>query len=467
MDSLKSAYDLACERIISSRQYYSYEKEKEETESRKIDFIEIPEFSDRQDVVIESDGSNNTKILENVEKRDDNMSDIKIQESESIHYNDILEVCWSGNFMDFSGFARMNRTMVFGLSNRNVRVKPEIEPYLVHINKETQAQILEMSNTTISPMAPKVFGVTVPTTVTHGGIKIVYTMIETSEKVHKDYSGKIKLMDEIWVASEYGKKILENSGVNNSLVMPLGVDIGRYKPNCGTMNLGKSIRDFKFVSVFRWSYRKGFDILLRAYLEEFSNNDNVSLLLVSRAVESTEDTSAEKIIEDFCDIKQSVDKPESDLPHVSLYVKPIGEKDMPKVYGSCNAFVLISRGEGFCLPIIEASSCGLPIIASNVTAQQDYLTNENSYLVEPDGYIEAKVGGNMSKMAKLCHFYDGQIFPNFNRKSINQTKEHMRNVFENYKEAKEKSEKLRKHIAEKYTWDMAINRVYKRLKEIS
>ena len=70
-------------------------------------------------------------------------------------------------------------------------------------------------------------------------------------------------------------------------------------------------------------------------------------------------------------------------------------------------------------------------------------------------------------MAKLCHFYDGQIFPNFNRKSINQTKEHMRNVFENYKEAKEKSEKLRKHIAEKYTWDMAINRVYKRLKEIS
>ena len=124
---------------------------------------------------------------------------------------------------------------------------------------------------------------------------------------------------------------------------------------------------------------------------------------------------------------------------------------MPKVYNSCNAFCLISRGEGFGLPYIEAASTCLPIIASNVTAQTDYLNNDNSFLVEPDGYIESTLSGNLSGMAKLCHFYEGQVFPDFSRTGVEQTRKHMRFVYENYKEAKTKAEKLRNLVINNYT----------------
>jgi hypothetical protein len=81
--------------------------------------------------------------------------------------------------------------------------------------------------------------------------------------------------------------------------------------------------------------------------------------------------------------------------------------------------------------------------------------------------MEAKINGNMSRMAKMCHFYEGQIFPRFDSASIEATQFHMRSVFDDSTRAKEKAEKLRSLVVNNYTWDMAIDRVHKRLREIS
>jgi intein/homing endonuclease len=132
-----------------------------------------------------------------------------------------------------------------------------------------------------------------------------------------------------------------------------------------------------------------------------------------------------------------------------------------------NSYICENIAVHNCLPIVEAASCGLPVIASNVTAHTDFLRKDNSYLVEPDGFIQSKCGGNMSRMAKLCHFYEGQNFPDFSNTGVTQTREKMREVFENYNDAKIKAEKLRSHVINNYTWDMAVDKVYHRLKEIS
>jgi len=248
-------------------------------------------------------------------------------------------------------------------------------------------------------------------------------------------------------------------------VMPLGVDIERYRPGIKPFNFGVSLRGFVFLSVFRWSYRKGFDIMLRAFMEEFSGEEDVTYLMVSRAVECPEEIGIKKIISDFNDIKALVKKNES-LPHVALYGKPIPERSMPNIYAAADAFMLISRGEGLGLPLLESSACGLPVIASYCSGQMDFLNDDNSYLVYPDKYVEAKVNGNLSKMAKLCHFYEGQMFPDFSTDGVRQTRLRMREVYENYSEAKSKNEALMNLISLKYTWDIAVDNVYKRLRDM-
>ena len=142
MSKLKSAYELASTRIISSR--YNQKVEKEDDDSPKMDFIEIPEFSDREDKVIES--AEETKIHDKNGIEDiPETGDIRVQDSETFYYDDeIMEVLWSGNFMDYGGFARMNRTMAFGLSNRNVKVQS------ISISFKTN-RIICLNNKLISP----------------------------------------------------------------------------------------------------------------------------------------------------------------------------------------------------------------------------------------------------------------------------------------------------------------------------
>jgi len=462
---LKSAYELASQRVIKTR----YKKPQKEPIIEFVNDFEYPgEKSTKNEF---SEAFINCKNGEPLNKESGEIMPIDTisQEAESVSYDGkVREAYWSGHFFDYGGFARMNRSMAFGLSNRNVRVKLEIQPYLNHVNQATMDELERMANIDIAEDAPKIFGVTVPLNLAHAGKKIIYTMIESSDKVHPDYAGKLNLSDEIWVATEYGKKILQNSNVYPPIyVMPLGVDVSRYTPDVGYMDFGQSMKAFKFLSVFRWSYRKGYDLLLRAYLKEFSAKDDVSLLLVSRPVNTLEVNGSQRIVEDFTAIKDSIGKTENEFPHVALYTKPIKERLMPTVYNACQAFTLISRGEGFGIPYCEAAAVGLPVIASNCSGHSDFLTNENSYLVDPEGYSQAKIAGNMSRMAKLCRFYEDQMFPEFGHKSIEQIKAHMRDVYENYDKAKEKAAKLRSRIVNNYTWDMSIDRVYNRLKEIS
>lgn len=474
MKSLRSAYEIASRRIIVSNKMVDRNNVDDD---QKIEFVteskppyeplENAEYSSAfidqaytQENVIEKALNTKIKMKEQID------TDIKLQKSSTIHYDlPNIEVCWSGNFLDYGGFARMNRNMVFGLSNKNVIVKPEISPYLVHVNKLTQEQLEMMSKTVISESAPKVFGVTVPLNLNHTGPKILYTMMETSNKVHPDYVGKLNLVDEIWVPTKYGKKVLEASNIHPPIkVMPLGVDTDHYSPNTKPFKLGMPLRKFRFISVFRWGYRKGYDVLLKAYLEEFDSDDDVSLLLVSRPVKLLEGFGEQQMVDDFNAIKASVKKSEEELPHVALYTQPIPERKMPSIYALGHAFVLISRGEGYGLPYVEAGSMELPVIASHCSGHSDFLTNDNSFLVDPDEYV---VADRLSRLGKDCRFYEGQEFPEFRRKGIDTVKKHMRYVFKNYKQAKEKARKLRSVVLSDYTWEKAIDRVYNRLLEMN
>ena len=77
-----------------------------------------------------------------------------------------------------------------------------------------------------------------------------------------------------------------------------------------------------------------------------------------------------------------------------------------ELYASSDAFVLPTRGEGWGLPIAEAMSMGLPVIATNHSGPTAYLTESNSYPIPidtllPNGHGEPSLSVLRKQMRRV------------------------------------------------------------------
>jgi len=239
-----------------------------------------------------------------------------------------------------------------------------------------------------------------------------------------------------------------------------GVDTSIYTEEGDRFDFKPNIKGFVFLSVFAWNYRKGPDVLCKAYFDEFSQADDVSLLIMSRYQSGRTRHHREKIRLDIDKYMESY--PNKDMPHVVRFNQMLPESDMPKLYRAADAFILTTRGEGGGLPPLEASLCGLPIIMTNCSGQQGYLRDDNAYMIDIDRIAPVQPG------QMHLHYWDGHEFPQLTSPSVHdQVKQHMRRVYENQSEARQRNRKMQQLIHQEFTWTHTANAAIERLKEIN
>jgi glycosyltransferase involved in cell wall biosynthesis len=94
--------------------------------------------------------------------------------------------------------------------------------------------------------------------------------------------------------------------------------------------------------------RKGWDILLRAYLEEFKPEEEVALFIKTSPFHDDSDQTFPERILKFA--KQHVGLEPDQVPAFSVVDFGIPQEDLAKMYKSADAFVLPHRGEGWGRP---------------------------------------------------------------------------------------------------------------------
>lgn len=370
-----------------------------------------------------------------------------------------IEVRLHGIFFDAGGYGKVNRNLATKLAQSGIKLKVDPKHSQNQLKESELAEIIKLSKTKISKNHITIDSV-IPTFAEYatGKYRILYTTIE-SYTVPKQFLDCCALYDEIWVTSPWSANILKKHVKKPIHVIPAGIDSELYVENGSRFNFKPNIKDFVFISVFGWSYRKGYDVLLKAYFDEFSADDNVSLLIVSRYQSQSSRFHRDKIKHDINEIMTEF--PNKEMPHVVRYSQIIAEQDMPKLYRSGDCFVLPTRGEGSCLTAPEASLCGLPVIMTNVSGQQMYLRNDNAFLIEMDRLVKMRPG------QMHLHYWDGQEFPALiSDKVHSDLKKSMRYVYKNKDEAKKRNRNLQKLIRENFTWNDTANAAITRLQEI-
>jgi len=392
---------------------------------------------------------------------------------------EIIPVSWWGPFTDAGGYANMNREILFRLHNYHIIAKADICPTAPQIMPQTQYYVSKYSSFDLSRFKGhiKIWAFTPLPHPPNPKKNIFFTMMET-ESLHPEFSRLCNAhADEIWVPSTHNKRVFEEYGVNKPIyVMPLGVDENLYSiqqdHNLGVINgnlpfvdlLGpsftKGIRSFRFISLFGWSYRKGIDILIKSFVEQFNDKDDVCLIVLARHAGSPAPEHVNIIKNDT--IKYASMVRNSRYPQIILYPHVIPEISMPSMFKMGHVFISASRGEGYSLPPIEAAACGLPVISCNNTGMSEYLTDENSYMITTN---EKEICS--PEMHWITAYYQGQLFPKLGRNQIEQAKKHMSYVINNYPAAIEKGKNLTKLVFEKYTWNHAARRVAERIIKIN
>lgn len=215
---------------------------------------------------------------------------------------------------------------------------------------------------------------------------LVTAGIETN-KVCDQWAQASHLVDQIIVPSEHAKQGFLNAGNTNTNIEVVSYPVRTSEPD-PNFNLELST-DFNFLVVSQWAERKNLTNTIEWFLEKYWNHKNVGLVLKINFVKNcTKDR-------EFCmnRLKHLLNKHDKSECKIYLLHGDMTENELSAMYQhpKIKAIVSATHGEGFGLPLFEAATYGLPVVAPDWSAHTDFLKipgSKQSHFTKVDFTIE-------------------------------------------------------------------------------
>ncbi|MDC3113509.1 glycosyltransferase family 4 protein [Gammaproteobacteria bacterium] len=216
-----------------------------------------------------------------------------------------------------------------------------------------------------------------------------------------------KLQNIITVSQSSKKGIIEefNCKKNNILVINNGLDTEEFSP------IEESVRDLNrlITTASADVPLKGLDYSLKALQILKKDNPNIHLIVIGSPKKGGH---TERLIKEL-NIKDNV-----------FFKKHISKEEIRKLYSTSSVAIVSSLYEGFGYPVIEAMSCEVPLIATNVSSIPE-LVGKYAILIDP--------------------------------KDENLLSHKIKNILSNYDDHKKTAIQGRQHIIKTFNWSKITN----------
>lgn len=250
-------------------------------------------------------------------------------------------------------------------------------------------------------------------------------------------------MDAVVCPSQFNYKIFAHAGVKRPLFyIPHGFDKDLFNKNVSRL---QKFDKFTFLYAGTWKKRKGYDLLIEAFLREFDAEERVQLIIKT--------DKSQVALQDIAKIKHTLGL-KKEYPQISLERRIFDDEHLPAFYKSADCFVMATLGEGFGLPAMQCMAVGTPVIITNFSGCQDYANDETCTLINPDGFM---LHANMDNIVQ----FNNRKWPRLTIHSIQQA---MRNVKNNYEAAVHKADKAYDFVHQNFNYNV-VSKHFTRLME--
>ena len=202
-----------------------------------------------------------------------------------------------------------------------------------------------------------------------------------TDRVPPEWVNQLNQMDLAVVPCDENLKVSRKSGV----VIPMekvhfAFDTERYKIQPRPFFMPGTDDTFKLLTICQITKKKGVDVLLKAYLSEFTPQDNALLMLKVYSGPNDTDEHRQRTVNQVNKIKELM-RLEA-FPQVMVIHHVMNYDAISRLYSSANCYVLPSRGEGWSITHFDAMGFGTPPIAINWGGPTEFITQDEGWLVK-------------------------------------------------------------------------------------
>jgi glycosyltransferase involved in cell wall biosynthesis len=369
----------------------------------------------------------------------------------------ITGIIWVGPVFDRGGYGNMSRNYLLGFRRIGfpVRVVNYGPTHDKDIHPAIYNEITTLLHTDAGPypigvvnLTPDIF----PNIKFEGVAKKVGCTIFETDGVPQHWVKYCNRMDELWVPSQFNVETFSRSGVDPQKirVVPIPVDTNFFTPQKEKLDV-EGQKKFTFLYTFAFNWRKGFDLLLEAYLKEFSSSDEVSLILKVYEDQGVKQDEIKELI--LRSVADKIDLTRKDLPHYAIIDKPLGQEDLRKLYNACDLYISTDRANGWGMPCMEVMAMGKPAATIDWSGSTEFMKQNNSLLIKPTGRL-IPVDGRLVGIRPVL--YSGQKWAEV---SVDEVRRVMRSAFGNPEMLKAIAERGTKDIRENFSIESVTRRI--------
>lgn len=325
-----------------------------------------------------------------------------------------MRVCVRGPLLSISGYGNHTRQVYRWISeNTDHEIKTQILPWGItpwHINPNAESGMVgKIMRESIALASNETFDVSFQVQLPNewdpnlAKFNVGVTAAVETDICNPAWIQRCNMMNLIVVPSQHTKDTIERSGQLTTpiVVIPESFPDAFLQENIESFDISGLRTKFNFLIFGQitgnnaYSDRKNTFFALKWLMEEFADDKDVGIILKTN---HGRNTSIDRVAVRRM-LKNIVKEIKSDVP-VYLLHGAMTEEEIAGLYLNENikALVAPTRGEGYGLPLLEASVMGLPVIATNWSGHKDFL----------DKGKWVKLDYSLQDVAKTK--IDGQIF---------------------------------------------------------